>query len=1156
MNKFFTLLLGLFLTLSVSAQQKLIIRLENPDAATAKYFITRQYDIASYRPGEYLDLVVDDPEFQHLKSEGYQFRVYQNEDEIRQNLSFTEAIPGYRTYAQVLAELQLIESTYPEICKLYDIGDSRGKQYFNAGKNNYMNYQHDIWALKVSSNVNLDEDKPAIFYMGAHHAREPLSTEVTMYILNHILQQYGTDPDITNSVNTKEIWFVPIVNPDGHKIVLDQIDLTWRKNIRDNDNNGQITLSPNFNNYPDGVDPNRNYGWQWGGEGSSSSMNSLTYRGPAAFSEPEVQAMRDLMADRHFVAGITYHTYSELVLWPYGYTSNATAPDAAALSALGVQMAQTIPRLGSGYYTPQPSWALYPAAGVTDDYAYGKHGIFCYTIELATQFIPPSSQVVQVCQGNLQAALILLNRVDRSTLTGTVTDAVSGDPVVADVYVNGIDNTGLYREPYRSNAQFGRYFRMLSNGSYNVTFSAFGYLPQTLDNVNIAGTGQTLLNVALNPAQTVNISGTVYNMDSGLPIQGAMVEILDIPLDPEYTDENGNFSFQGIFEGVYTVRIFSDGYLTLLQEISVTVSINTFNFQLVETFAESFESGSFGDGWTFFGNQPWTIDNATAWHGSSSAKSGSITHSEATSMIYTQETGYDSEISFYIRVSSEQGYDYLRFYLNDVQKGQWSGTVNWTEIVVPVQAGYNMFRWTYSKDGSVSTGQDCAWVDFITFPPAALCSPPLNLVAGSLTPSSALLSWIAGADETSWDLIWGDAGFDPESEGVLVSDLETTTYLLSGLDIYTAYDFNVRAHCEGEQVSDWRGPVWFKTLCLPKALPFSENFNAVPDLPPCWEIIDHVGAGEVWQIGTHEEGIEGTTGYYAFLNSDEFGIGNVQNSDLVSPLFDFTGYQDVTIAFNHYFRQYPGTSGTLYYQIGLTDNWVEIAQWTTTTANPDPFSQVIPELENGPFVRFKWNYTGSYGWYWDVDDILVTANPIPPIVPETRFVDDLFLGDNDEACFDATQTLYVSNLLVEYGGVLSLIAGEQIFLLDGTVVEEGGYLSAVITENETYCTSARNMLWVVEDAIAQNLPVFEPAENDLKLYPNPTSGRFVVECKSESDINSYEVQVYSMMGELVYQTQAGTARYSEHDLGFCPPGIYLLRLISGNKIYSMRLIKN
>ncbi len=168
--------------------------------------------------------------------------------------------------------------------------------------------------MKISDNVATEEDEPCIFYMGTHHAREPISLEVAMYVLNHIVNNYGTDPDITASVNNKQIWFVPLVNPNGHKIVWDNVDTWWRKNIRDNNNSNTINTGTT-----DGVDLNRNYSWEWGGQGTSSDPTDLTYCGPSPTSEPEIVAMKNMLDTHHFVAGITYHSYSELVLFPYGY---------------------------------------------------------------------------------------------------------------------------------------------------------------------------------------------------------------------------------------------------------------------------------------------------------------------------------------------------------------------------------------------------------------------------------------------------------------------------------------------------------------------------------------------------------------------------------------------------------------------------------------------------------------------------------------------------------------------------------------------------------------------------------------------------------------------------------------------------------------------
>jgi len=721
MKKFFILLLLSICSITALPQQKVIIRFSNPDPVLVKHFAAENYDIAAYYPGSFLDLFVTETEYAHLQQLGYSASIIQTEAEMRSNLKGDNDINGYLNYEQSLEELQQMVVDHPDICQLFDIGDSRGKIYFNQGNQNYVDYQHEIWALKVSDNVEEDEDEAAIFYMGAHHAREPLSTMVAFYVLNHILDNYGTDPQITENVNSKELWFIPVVNPDGQKIVLDEIDVSWRKNIRDNDNNNQITWSGGWS-YPDGVDPNRNYGWEFGGEGASPDPGDQTYHGPEAFSEPEIAALRDLMAQRHFVAGISYHTYSELVLWPYGYTSNANGPDAAALAALGTAMGESIPALGSGHYTPQPSWALYPAAGGTDDYAYGKHGIFSYTIELATQFIPPANQVPGICEDNLEAAMILLNRVNTSTLTGLITNSATNEPVIAEIFVQGIDNTGLFKEPYISDEAFGRYYRMLPNGDYSVTFSAYGYISQTFDNVNINNAGQTILDVALEQSQVIEVTGVVTDIDTGDPIANASVEVLGTPLEPVYTNNNGEYIIGEIYENTYTFRVWAENYAVLTQEITVSPENTIANFELTESTAVSFEAGVFPPGWSFAGNADWTISNTASWDGLYSARSGAIGDNQTSQLIITLTVANDGEISFYRKVSSESGYDFLQFFINGVLKDQWSGEINWSAVSYPVTAGENTFKWVYEKDVYVSSGQDCGWIDYIVLPPAATLS--------------------------------------------------------------------------------------------------------------------------------------------------------------------------------------------------------------------------------------------------------------------------------------------------------------------------------------------------------------------------------------------------------------------------------------------------
>ncbi len=143
-------------------------------------------------------------------------------------------------------------------------------------------------------------------------------------------------------------------------------------------------------------------------------------------------------------------------------------------------------------------------------------------------------------------------------------------------------------------------------------------------------------------------------------------------------------------------------------------------------------------------------------------------------------------------------------------------------------------------------------------------------------------------------------------------------------------------------------------------------------LPAGWGIVDNQGNGQVWKIGTHTNGLSGT-GSYAYLNSDAYGSGNTQNTDLVTPEINCSSASSVTLSFTHYFRSYTGSSIKLYYSINGGSTWTQIQAWTASTANPTTFSQVITAVAGQSSVKFKWNYTATWGYYWDVDNISVTG---------------------------------------------------------------------------------------------------------------------------------------------------------------------------------------
>ncbi len=716
----------LFISITVStllADSNFVIRFNQPDEQIVNKFTTDRYDIAAYKPGKFLDIVVSDAQYQKILTQGFDVKITQTEEQLKNNLKGYAELDGYRDYDELLIELQQIENSYPDICKLYDIGDSWGKLYSDNGISNYDNYNHEIWALKLSDNVEIEEDEPCIYYLAEHHSREPISLEVAMTVLEHILDNYGTDPTITENVNNQQIWFVPLVNPNGHKIVTDEQNVWWRKNIFDNNENNIIDVTGNY--AQDGVDPNRNYGWEWGG--ASNDWTSETYQGNSAFSELETQAVEDLLDSHHFVAGISYHSYSELVLYPFGYADGVMAPDQAALEELATDMAVTIPAQGGGTYTPKAAWELYSCTGTTDDYSYGTHGIFSYTFELATEFIPPAGQVAGICADNIEAAMIMLDRTSHSILQGHITNATSREPLEAMIFVEGIDDTGVYREPYLSNDEFGSYYRLLTDGTYNVTFSAYGYDSQTFEDV-IIDDNITSLDVVLSPSSnTIDLSGVVVDGDTGEPVENATIAIQDFGISPVTTNSNGEYSIDGLFEFNYYIAVYSPVHAGIFEQYLITSTNNELNFDLYAMPDGTFENAEFASSWDFSGNNNWVIDDVTVYSGNHSAKSGTIYDDQTSSMAVSLFVQDDSDISFYQKVSSETDYDYLRFYIDNTLKGNWSGNGSWEFETYNVEIGFHTFKWEYYKDAGVSSFQDCGWIDEITFPSSSVIVTPTLL---------------------------------------------------------------------------------------------------------------------------------------------------------------------------------------------------------------------------------------------------------------------------------------------------------------------------------------------------------------------------------------------------------------------------------------------
>jgi carboxypeptidase T len=302
---------------------------------------------------------------------------------------FPKGWEGFHTYAELSADVAAVAAAHPDIVERFSIGRSyRGRE---------------LWAAKVSDHVTVDENEPEVLFDGGTHSDEHMGVEMTLRILHWLVDGYGTDPRITGIVDSREIWIVFSMNPDGA-----EYDISggryhfWRKNRQPTPGTGAI-----------GTDLNRNFGYRWGGGGrTSTNPLAITYRGPRAFSSPEDRALRDFLASRvvggrqQIRAAISFHEYGRLVLWPYGYTkadvpADMTAQDRSALARLGRHMAAT------SHYRPEQASDLYVTSGTTHDYEYGRYRIFAYTIELSVKDYPDDSLIARETGRNRESVLYL-----------------------------------------------------------------------------------------------------------------------------------------------------------------------------------------------------------------------------------------------------------------------------------------------------------------------------------------------------------------------------------------------------------------------------------------------------------------------------------------------------------------------------------------------------------------------------------------------------------------------------------------------------------------------------------------------------------------------------------------------------------------------------
>ncbi len=394
----------------------------------------------------------------------------------------------YTRYSDALQTLTDLQESYPEICKLDTVGLSTRDSV-------------PMLRVKISDNVDVDEDEPAVFYCGGVHADEVLGVEVVMNFIQDIFARYDDeDPDVIGYIADLEIFCIPFINPEGH-IVVEEGDTEWRKNKCDNDNNGIF-------DFHDGVDNNRNYDFGWSIDDglNATTPESLTYKGEAPFTQTENIAMADFGWRYRPLVALDYHspTYGRpnVAYYPWYWYSNegghGFGPDETLRQSICQSFTSLIEAIpdDSNTVTYTARRALVNK-GDFKTYFYGNFGSVAFSVEVSDTTIQDPALVDTIVTAHLPGQYYLLDRALGAGITGIIRDSFTLLPIEAEVQV--LEHINADINPRLSRPDYGRYRRLLAPGSYTLRFLKDDYFTQTIGNVIITSGGPTELDVLLEP---------------------------------------------------------------------------------------------------------------------------------------------------------------------------------------------------------------------------------------------------------------------------------------------------------------------------------------------------------------------------------------------------------------------------------------------------------------------------------------------------------------------------------------------------------------------------------------------------------------------------------------------------------------------------------
>lgn len=863
-----------------------------------------------------VELPVDDEGLAALVNAGLrpQILIADLEQHYAERLGVDRNYGAYHTYSEGMAAINQLHADFPSIVGTpFSIGTTLGG--------------NTIWAFKVSDNPGVDENEPEVLFGAYIHAREAITIEVLLHFLEHLTDNYGTDSRVTDIVNGRELWFIPFINPDG-VLYNESTNPTgggmWRKNRR---NNG--------GSY--GVDLNRNFGYQWGYDnvGSSPTASDDTYRGPSANSELETQALRNFVNAHSIVAMQSYHSYSNLMIYPYGYADiQCEEPWHTGYVAMTDMLSA-----GNGYSCGTAWELLYNTNGDAVDWGHGattEHSrIMSITTEVGSGsdgFWPAESRIPALVAENLEPNLLF------AEIAGNPWTALPpAAPTLAEVGSVGGTYTVSWSTPTPdpNNPALSYELHELSGlgsgtdafaNANNWSSGTAGYAINSTRSYSApssfwGGTGdnRNAISTLISPIQVSSGMSIAlrawYSIESGYDY--AYVEVSTngttwTPIAGTITTTSNPY---GMNDG-NGITGTSTGFVAASFPLTAYVG-QTIQARLrYETDGGVLNEGIYVD--DFSPVQTFTSDvTVAAAHPTTSYLFSN--HLAGTFQYRVRARDVDNDLSAWsntITVVSSGGIDTT------------APVITHTSLLdTPIAAG----PWTVAATISDVSGVASATLGY-RVNGGAWQSLPMASSAGS----------------------WSAAIPGPVAVGGLV-------------------EYHIGAVDASAQANSGQSQDWSFHILPPVGLSYCQNFtNGLSD----FTVVEHLPAGNGWVTSTYTG--HGTTAYIQYGSSIQ-----EDHASLISPLFDCSAQGTVSLSFWHLLRLgYSGAFTDAYVKGsvdgGLTWPYV-LGEWHSTNYSSETNVTGVNTLDISSWaagqgqVRVKFEFHDRYDWYWHVDDVCLTG---------------------------------------------------------------------------------------------------------------------------------------------------------------------------------------